>query len=190
MLYRESLGGGHVKGGMLQGHLDWVTAHHPVWEPELAALMSEDIAELLAEPIQARGWYPFRALIEIDRAIIALRGDPETTARELGRFSAERNLADMVDRSTADLHKFFRLSVRDHDQLEDFGSVSYSHLGDQACQISVIECRCFSKLHCWSAAGWFGRAAELHGAERVEVTEAACVCEADVPACEFEIRWG
>lgn len=187
MIYRERLRGGNVRGQMIASHLAWVRETHPDWLGPIGDIVSSETAALLSAEVDPDGWYPFRTLIELDRAIITLRGGGDSaTARELGRYSAERSPALLA---APDLHTLLADSVGVHEKFEDFGSVAYEWLGETSCRISMRDCGCYSKLHCWSAAGYFERVAELFEVDAIEVVEDQCVCEAEVPSCDFLIRW-
>lgn len=188
---REVLEGGNVKGGVLRAHLEWLRQNLPNRQPDaLRALVSQDTARVLAAPILATNWYPFRAIVETDRAIATLRGGMEQdTAVDLGRFSAKLNLATSYRAFTRDHpHAFFRESARLHRQFEDFGRATYEELGATACRLSIVDCVCFAKTYCWSALGYFEAATSLQGGNAPQVVERECVCEGQA-ACRFEIRW-
>ena len=124
-------------------------------------------------------WYPFRALIETDRAITAVHGEDErTTLVDLGRHSARQNLATSY-RAFAhlELQEFYRISARLHRQYEDFGHASYETLETNACRLSVLDSACYAKTYCWSGLGYLEQAALLQGAVSPQVSESECRCD-------------
>src|SRR5689334_19423448 len=120
----EVLDGGNVKGGVLKAHLDWFKQNRPALGLDaLQHRVSLATGEILAATILPSNWYPFRAVVEIDRAIAALHGgDERETVIELGRHSARLNLSTSYRAFNTDRpHEFFRTSARLHHQYEDFG---------------------------------------------------------------------
>ncbi len=187
----EILDGGNVKGGMLAAHLEWVAASRGQGAVrELAPLVSPATAAVLARPVLAISWYPFRAVVEADRAIADLVGGqlPEV-ARALGRHSAGVNLGGSYRFfNRPDPHLFFEKSARVHDQFLDFGREHYERLSSTEGRITLSDYCCRSKVFCWSAIGYYERAVALQGGETLEVTELQCANE-DARSCVFSIRW-
>lgn len=188
---REVLHGGNVKGGVLRAHVDWFRLNLPNRHVDaLRALVSPETARVLTAPILPTNWYPFRSVVETDRAIAVLRGGMEQeTAVELGRFSARVNLMTSYRAFTRERpHEFFRESARLHRQFEDFGRATYEQTGPTSCRLSIEDCACYAKTYCWSALGYFEEATALQGGHGPQVAEKECLCEGG-GACRFDIRW-
>jgi hypothetical protein len=189
---REQLDGGRVRGGILDSHLRWLRERDG--EAALDALrahVSPETARVLRGPILPISWYPFRALVEIDRAVVVVAGLPDERGAitELGRDSARRNLSgSFKSYARPNPHDFFAGVARMHRQYQDFGRAEYEHRGPTACRVSMLAYPCYSKVFCWSAAGYYEQAAALQGGRRGAVTESACVCEGD-EACRFDVSW-
>ena len=186
----ESLDVGNVKGGMLRAHVEWLKERRPA--DALGALhgaVSPATRELLAVPILASNWYPFRTVIEIDLAIATIcGGDPKATIVGLGRHSARTNLTTSYRAFKRDHpHDFFRSAAQLHRQFEDCGRAQYERLGPSACRLS-IERPCYAKAYCWSSIGYFEEAAVVQGASTAFAVETECQCDG-APACRFDIRW-
>jgi hypothetical protein len=188
---KERLDGGRVRGGILQAHLHWVEDQRlPGGITALKARVSDETARVLDGPVLPISWYPFRALVEADRATAALAGgDEKATVVELGRHSARRNLAAgyrFYNRSQP--HEFFATVTRMHPQYLDFGREEYESAGPTACRILLLDHSCYSKIYCWSALGYYEQATAFQGGREPEVAEVECACEG-APRCCFELRW-
>jgi hypothetical protein len=189
-MFKESLEGGRVKGGMLKAHLDWADVHCPGGSFAVREQVSDATRRLLDPPILPITWYPFSALVEADRAIAALaRTGERETAIELGRHSAHANLGGhyrFFNRRQP--HEFFASAARMHGRFVDFGREDYGRLDVTACQLVLAESVCFSKVFCWSAVGYYEQATVLQGGRDPKVHESECVCEGG-SLCRFEIGW-
>ncbi len=189
---REVLGGGRVRGSILKTHLQWLAENHEPSDREvLLSRVSEETASVLRAPIQASAWYPFRALVEIDRGIASFSaaGSDATVARELGRYSARQHVTSPNAASAAEgPHAFFISSTRVHAHFVDFGRAEYEATGPQAGRFTLLDYRCFSPMLCWSGQGYYEQAAGIRGGRNPVVRETACVCEGSL-ACVFEISW-
>jgi hypothetical protein len=187
----ERLDGGRIKGGILHAHLDW--ARQRIGQEYLAQLLarvSPATAEILSSSILATEWYPFRSVIELDRAVAAAVGGEELeVAAELGRHSARLNLTQQYKVfSGGDPAAFFRREALLHRQFLDFGRAQVESTGPNSCRISLSEYTCFAKVFCASARGYYEQAAQLQGGKLVVVREHTCICDGAL-ACVFEVSW-
>jgi len=190
-MLKESLDGGRIKGGMLKSHVEWLDEQRlPGGREALRSRVSAQTAQIVEGSVLPIVWYPFRALIETDRAIAALTGRPErATLIELGRHSARSNLGTsyrFFNRTQP--HEFFESVARMHGQYVDFGRETYRSLGPTRCEIVLSDCACYSKAYCWSAIGYYEQATALQGGREPRVAESDCVCQGQA-ACRFEIAW-
>ncbi len=191
MVAREVLEGGKVKGGMLKAHLQWVAQNRPdLTVEDLCGRVSASTAAVLRGLVLAIGWYPFRAMVETDRAIAeACRGDPEALFKELGRYSARLNLSTSYKVYTrSEPHTFFQIAARVHDQFQDFGRAEYERTGATSCRLSMLDYTCYSPVFCLSGAGYYEQATALQGGRDPQVSEGECHCRGG-SACRFDIRW-
>jgi len=188
---QEKLDGGNVKGGVLKAHLDWFRQRHPTdGVKPLFDLVSPETRGVLASTVLPSQWYPFRVLVEADRAIAAVQGEDERTIIvDLGRHSARQNLATSYRAfANLQLQDFYRISARLHRQYVDFGHATYEVLEPSACRLSILDSLCYAKTYCWSGLGYLEQAALLQGAQSPQVTESECRCDGG-HACRFDIRW-
>jgi len=188
----EALDGGRVKGGVLRSHLQWVADQQPAGTlDKICARVSPETAKILGSPILPVSWYPFRAMIEADRAIAAVAGtrDEKALIRELGRYSAQINLTTNYKvYNREDPHAFFLSAAQLHAHFLDFGREDYEKTGPTSCRMTKLDYPCYSKVFCWSALGYYERATALQGGTDPAAEETECMCRG-ARACRFEIRW-
>jgi len=191
MTAREILDGGNVKGGMVKAHLQWVAQNRPdLTLEDLCQRVSPSTAVVLRGLVLTLGWYPFRALVETDRAIAEASGrDPEALFKELGRHSARLNLGTSYKVYTrSEPHTFFQNAARVHDQFQDFGRAEYERTGPTSCRLSMLDYKCYSSVFCLSGAGYYEQATALQGGRDPQISEVECHCRGG-SACRFDIRW-
>jgi len=191
MVFREVLDGGNVKGGMVKAHLQWVAQNRPdLTVEDLCQRVSPSTAAVLRGLVLTLAWYPFRALVETDRAITeASGGDPEALFKELGRYSARLNLGTSYKVYTrSEPHTFFQNVARVHDQFQDFGRAEYERTGATSCRLSMLDYQCYSSVFCLSGAGYYEQATALQGGRDPQISEVECHCRSG-SACRFDIRW-
>ncbi len=189
----QKLDDGRIKGGMFRAHIEWVVEHHDVEALEaVIGMVSPDTGKALASGILANGWYPFRFVIETDRAIAKICAPdqaPEEIFRELGRHSAEANLTGVYHAfRKEDPHRFFERVALHHRLFLDFGRAQYERLKSTSCRLSMLDYPCYSKVFCQSALGYYEAATRLQGGLLPVVTEPECVCQGG-SACVYEISW-
>jgi uncharacterized protein (TIGR02265 family) len=188
---REVLDGGNVKGGVLKAHLQWAGENRRgLTTDEIRRRVSPATAAVLGQPILPVSWYPFRAVVETDRAIAAAgAGDAEALFLELGRYSARLNLGTSYKvYARSEPHAFFQLAARLHRQFQDFGRAEYERTGPTSCRLKMSEYPCFSTAFCLSGRGYYEQATALQGGREASVAETDCQCRGG-SACRFEIRW-
>lgn len=181
----EILNGGNVRGWMLRAHLLWLREYGSAGE-------EEKVAGALLPGFDVDAWYPFATLIALDRSIadrFAESAAAEAVYEDLGRHSARLNLSMRFARwSNDDHHDFFDESTRFHRELQDFGSARYDRLGAMQGMMTLSGYRCFSRVYCASAVGWYEQCLLLHGTIRVSIVEERCHCFGDAE-CAFAMKW-
>src|SRR5688572_21234818 len=117
-----------VKGTMLQAHVAWADAALGAgWMARVPGGIDPLASVYVNRGVLATDWVPFRALIEVDRAIARAKGGaPEEVFRALGRHSATTNLAGAYKGFVRDEpHKFFERTGVLHDRFQNFGRFAY-----------------------------------------------------------------
>ena len=190
---QERLVGGNVRGSIVRAHLQWVAEYGNTRDrQQLWWGLEDEIDRAFSGRVDAGGWYPFRWLILLDRAIYRQFGngvDEHALFEDLGRFSARLNLDTPSDRwSSAAHHEFFESSVLLHRQYQDFGEAVYQRRGETAGEMVHSQYRCFSRVYCASAVGYYEQCLMQHGAIRVRVTEETCQC-LGWDSCRFALKW-
>jgi len=176
---------------MLKAHLQWVEENRPgVTTDEIGRRVSAATAAVLGQAILPVSWYPFRAVVETDRAIAtACGGDAEALIMELGRYSARLNLGTSYKVYTrSEPHAFFQLAARLNRQFQDFGRATYERTGPTSCRLSMSDYPCFSPVFCLSGLGYYEQATALQGGREPRVAETKCQCRGG-SECRFDIRW-
>ena len=187
---RERLGGaGAVKGTMVHAHLAWAKEHIPDLDRLLPSHLSEECRPLIASGVLATDWFPFRCLIDLDRAIARLAGGHATEVfRSMGRHSAAQNLTGAYRAFVAeDPHRLFERTALLHSRFQNFGQSSYERRSPRAGRIRVDGCDEYSAVFCESALGFYEgvlRTLDLRG----HCAEPQCACLGD-EACVFEMDW-
>ena len=187
----EVLAGGQIKGGILSAHLRWAEDKLGIaWKNRLQPHLTATGMVALQRVVLTSAWFPFRTLIEIDRAIAAETGQhPDTIYQELGRFSADWHLAGVYRAfARGRPHEFFSREAMHHRQYLDFGRAIYQEIDTTSCSLELVDTTCFSPVFCLSSTGYYRRATELHGGTSVNVTESHCRCCGD-DRCTFSISW-
>ena len=133
---REKLGDrAAVKGTMLQAHVAWAVAElGEAWMSKVPGGVDPVASVFVSRGVLATDWVPFRALVEIDRAIArAAGGTPEDVYRSLGRRSATSNLAGAYKGFVQEEpHRFFELTGILHSRFQNFGRFTYERTGERS----------------------------------------------------------
>lgn len=186
----ERLDQGRVKGTVLRAHLDWVRDSGSREQTiEFFESLPPEVLRYATNTLPS-AWYPFAALIGIDRVIVTLFGQGRSSfAEELGRYSAHRNLAAVATLlEGTDPHLYFRRTSLLHGQFQDFGTASW--IADSASSGTMLHTKyvCYSPLYCASAVGFYREALRMHGRSNTHVRETSCQCLGE-NACRFELSW-
>jgi hypothetical protein len=190
---QERLSGGNVRGSIVRAHLQWVTAYGNSrdWQ-QLWWGLEDEIDRAFSGSIDDAGWYPFRWLILLDRAIFRQFGngvDEHALFEDLGRFSARVHLgAPSIGWAPPAHHEFFERSILLHREYQDFGQVVYRRTGETAGEMVHSQSPCFSRVYCASAVGYYEQCLMRHGAIKVTVTEETCKC-LGWDSCRFALKW-
>ena len=187
---KELLAGtGSVKATMLHAHLAY--AEKGLGDlKRLLPHLDAQAAKLLGRTLSTT-WIPFASVIQIDRAIAAVRGgSADHVYRELGRHSASINLGGVYKTFIAnEPHRFFEQMGLLHGQFQNFGRSRYEKTGDRSGNMIFEGYAEYSPAYCTSALGYFEEALKMMRAPGpVIVNERSCQCAGD-PQCVFTMSW-
>jgi predicted hydrocarbon binding protein len=157
-------------------------------EAVLAALPPEERG--LLRGVEAWRWYPFEALIQLDKAIATVLGRDEAELFEdLGRLSARMRTEWMGSAAPlVSVHGFLARVEEDHRLFNSFGRVTYRRLGFTEGEISSSDFPAMHRAWCSSARGFLRGAVERLTGGTVTVDERTCQTWGDA-ACVFRVRW-
>ena len=185
----EKLAGGHVKGGLLRARIDWMRENRT---PRDVAVFTESLSPKLREKlanIAPDAWHPFSDLVELDKAIVnTLGGGDVSVLRQIGRYSARKNLTQYNALTKENVPDFFRNAARVHSQFQNFGTVIYRQEGEGKAKMVHANYMSYSPLFCESAIGYYEECLLLHKARKPVITESQCQCKG-APTCTFEMSW-
>lgn len=190
---REKLGDrAAVKGTMLQAHVAWAVAElGDAWMSKVPGGLDPFAAVFVSRGVLATDWVPFRALVEIDRAIArGAGGEPEDVFRKLGRHSATSNLAGAYKGFVQEEpHRFFEQTGVLHNRFQNFGRFTYERVDERSGRIRMEGYDEYSPAYCASAVGYYEGALQTMGPPGpIRVVEALCQCAGDA-ACVFDVSW-
>ncbi len=180
-----------VKGTMIAAHLEWAKEKLGDLEKALGPHLSVESRAAVQHFVLATAWFPFKTVIEIDRAIAeAVGGIADQTYRDLGRHSARINLLNVYQGFVSDEpHRFFERSTLLHDRFQNFGRATYQKVNTRAGKIRMEGYTCWSPVYCQTARGYFEEALKLmHAPGPISVTESSCICNGQ-NACQFDLSW-
>jgi len=180
---------GQLKGQLLQSRLEYVRAQHgtAVLERVLQALPDEERARLGA--LSRDGWFPFRSLTLVDRAIADTLGQGDRIVVDLGRASA-RDRTELLGEHVAlvSVHGFLSRLAEEHRRFHTFGRAEYLRLGFRHGQIAFFEYPETDPVYCLSGSGYIMGAVEQLSGAAARVEELTCQCKGE-PACRYDVRW-
>ena len=180
-----------VKGTMVEAHLIWARERLGDVASRIGSQITADSAQLVTQGVLASEWYPFRCLVEFDRAVAgACGGVHEDTYREMGRQSAVRNLGGVYKGFVVDEpHRFFEQMALLHGRFQNFGRARYERTGERNGEIAMEDYPEYSPVYCASALGYYEGALQMMKAPGpIRVRETACQCTGE-PACVFALAW-
>jgi uncharacterized protein (TIGR02265 family) len=184
------LSGARIKAGVLLARLTFIR-RAGVMERVLARLQPDE-AKVLRGSILPIAWYPLELNVRLDRAIAEVLSpdDPEHVFRQMGRASAETNLAG--------LHRNFLRPGDPHAMLAnspsilrlyyDRGKRTYERTGERAAVLRTYDVEGLMRTECLTNCGWYERAIELCGGKDARVVESCCSGDG-AAYCEYRCSW-
>jgi hypothetical protein len=180
---------GHLRGQLPQARLEYVRAEHgpAAVERVLQALPEEERARLGG--LARDGWYPFRSLMQLDRAIAAALGQGDRVFVDLGRASARQRTELLGEHAPlVSAHAFLSRLAEEHRRFHTFGRAEYRRLGFRHGQISYFDYPEIDPVYCLSGLGYIAGAVEQLTGTAVHVEELTCQCRQE-PACRYDVKW-
>lgn len=179
-----------LRGQLLQSRLEYVRARHggAAVERVLRALPEAERARL--QGLTRDGWYPFRSLVRLDRAIVdTVGGGDERVFYDLGRASARHRTEWLgTHASLVSVHGFLSRMAEEHRRFHTFGRAEYRRMGFRHGQISFFEFPDVDPVFCLSGGGYIAAAVEQLSGSPPRVEEIACQCKGQ-PSCSYDVRW-
>jgi hypothetical protein len=173
-----------LKGQLLQSRLEYVRLKHgpAAVQHVLGALPEPERARL--KGLTREGWYPFRTLVALDRAVVETVGaGDERLYVDLGRASARHRTEWLGEHAPlVSVHGFLSRMAEEHRRFHTFGRAEYRRLGFRHGQISFFEFPEVDPAFCLSGGGYISAAVEQLSGSPPRVEELACQCKGQ-PSC-------
>lgn len=153
------------------------------------------IAKLTPETLKialspsAEAWYPFRALVEYDRATHdTLAPQCAYVLELLGAASAELGMTRVHRKLNREkLAEFLDQVAPFHSHFQKFGRAEVEQRHGHA-HVRYLEYPCWSPIFCASGIGYFLEAVMRHGGRDAAVTHPQCMTRGDA-VCDYELTW-
>jgi hypothetical protein len=182
--------GAHVRGHLLRTRFDFLRRGPGpgAIEAVLAALPRGERA--LLRGVEPWRWYPFAALILLDKAIATVLGREEVELfEEVGRLSGQQRTQWMgTEAPLVSVHAFLSRVAEDHRLFTSVGKVVYRRGGFNEGDMLSSEFPGVHRAWCGSARGFLRGAVERLAGSPVTVDERSCQTWGDA-ACLFRVRW-
>lgn len=185
---------GKVKGTLLIARMKFLRARGAAEAERVLKRLSSDDQGVLGAMLLPSSWYPAGLLLrlEMTAAAILSRGDRRALLREMGRFSADTNLAP------EGVHRPFVREGEPGFLLENLpklygsqhssGSRTCERTGPTSATVRHFDVGEAEPDDCLTTSGWLQRAIEISGGKNVTVEEYQCRGRG-APHCEFRITW-
>ena len=160
------------------------------WNKVLAALPEED-RETLRGSVLASAWYPFELNERLDAAIVEQMGEGDSEIfQRIGARSAERNLGGphRAFLSPGDPLRFMASAPRIYKFYYDTGDREFVASGPKSGVLSTFGAETFSETDCLTVIGWYKKALQMCGADRVVMKEVSCRARGG-ECCRYEVSW-
>lgn len=182
----------NVKGVVLIARKDFVESAYgdEGWQKILMSLREPHVGVLRGQLLPF-SWYPFSTNQALDNAICQVLASGDTGVfREMGRFSAEKNLGSVHATFVRgdDPHALIANSRAILRTYYDEGERVYERKGERACALITTGEGCYSRSDCETNLGWFERAVEIMGGRNVEAKEISCR-GLGAERCEYHFSW-
>jgi hypothetical protein len=181
-----------VKGSTVLSRLQFLEERYGASAKQaVIASLSPEWQAVAAKGVPPHEWVPYEFYVDINVAADRLHGRGDLAlCREMGRFSAERNLPTLYRifyRLGSPLF-IFRKAARVWEVHYDSGRMVPVQEGERAIRLKMVDFEKPHRAHCLSVHGWAERSAELSGATLVHSEEERCRLRGDA-ACEIVMLW-
>jgi hypothetical protein len=180
-----------VKGSILKARLAFAEQHAGTdgLTRVLAALSDEDRKALRA--VSSVGWFPFDLGKRLDDAIVKVLGGGRLEFFErLGAASAETNLTGphKAYLTPGKPHAFLGYTSKIYDSYYRTGRRVYEKTGDTSAILTTYDAETFSAPDCHTVIGWYRKALEMCGCQKVSVVEEECRARGGA-VCRYRLAW-
>jgi len=141
--------------------------------------------------LDRRGWYPFGALVRLDRTIARLTapGDDDVYER-IGRWSARHRTESLEPHARLhSVHGFLSRLADQHPRLHNFGEAAYVRHGFGEGRLAFSQYPEIDGSFCRASLGYLRGAVEMVSGHAAMVEERTCQGRGQ-PACAYWISWG
>lgn len=185
---------GKVKGTLLIARLKYLRAQGLDSADRVLRRLSEDDRRVVGDALLPSSWYPAGVLLRLETTIAALlaRGDRHQLFRDMGRFTADVNLAHSGAHRPylreGDPQFLLRHVPRMYGSQHDTGRREYVQTGERSAVVRTLEAEEVSVDDCLTTIGWLHRGVELSGGRAVRVVEQICRTRGGAH-CEYHCDW-
>ncbi|MCU1281012.1 MAG: hypothetical protein JWM53_4558 [bacterium] len=187
---RVSKGSANVKGSIVRSRLD-VLRNHGIFD-EVMALLPEADRAVWTGLVLAVSWYSFEMSQRLDVATAKVlgRGDTRKAYLEMGRASADANLATVHKAyvRAGNPHHLLLCAPQIYKQYYDKGHRTYEQLSPTSGVLKTFDAESVTANDCLTVIGWYERAIELCGGTDVRIKESLCRARGD-DHCEYVCSW-
>jgi uncharacterized protein (TIGR02265 family) len=183
-------GSAHVKGSIVRSRLD-VLRDKGIFD-EVMALLPEADRAVWTGLVLAVSWYSFEMSQRLDAATAKVlgRGDTRKAYLEMGRASADANLASVHKAyvRAGDPHHLLSCAPQIYKQYYDKGHRTYEQLSPTSGVLKTFAAESVTANDCLTVIGWHERAIEICGGNDVRIQETLCRARGD-DHCEYVCSW-
>jgi uncharacterized protein (TIGR02265 family) len=179
-----------VKGSIVRSRLD-VLRNEGVFD-QVMALLPETDRKVWTGMVLAVSWYSFEMSQRLDEATAKVlgRGDTRKAYLEMGRASADANLASVHKAYVrpGNPHHLLSCAPQIYKQYYDTGNRTYEQTSPTSGVLRTFGAENVTANDCLTVVGWYERAIELCGGAAVRVKEILCRTRGD-DHCEYVCTW-
>jgi len=180
----------NVKGSIVRSRLDLLRTKGLF--DDVMALLPEADRAVWTGLVLATSWYSFEMSQRLDDATAKVlgRGDARKAYLEMGRASAESNLAGVHKAyvRVGNPHHLLSCAPQIYKQYYDKGHRTYDRVSATSGVLKTFDAENVTANDCLTVIGWYERAIELCGGADVRIKESLCRARGD-DHCEYVCSW-